>query len=82
MENEARNLFYCYNHALAAFMVGRGLAPAFGGFSQERLKNYWAFERGQALEDSLDAWQKQKWLIRHNNDAKHMGEAKNGNEAE
>jgi hypothetical protein len=26
--------------------------------------SYWAFERGEALDEGLDAWQKKRWAMK------------------
>lgn len=66
-----KNLFFCYNETVAIFLIRLGLNPAFHGVNKNTQSAYWAFERGQALDDGLDAWQKQRWKEK----PKQMGEA-------
>lgn len=61
MEQNKKNLFYCYKKAVADFLVRYGLKPVFHGVNHNTNADYWTFERCQALDDGLDAWQKQKW---------------------
>jgi len=73
MESKKKNLFYCYKEAVAAFLVGHGLVPVFHGVNKNTMAEYWAFERGEALDEGLDAWQKQKWAMKQTEEAKHDG---------
>lgn len=61
---EKKNLFYCYNQAVADHLMGRGLTPVFNGVNKHTQSAYWAFERGPALDEGLDAWQKKKWSVK------------------
>ena len=56
MESEKKNLFYCYNEAVARHLMDRGLVPAFNSINRRTQTAYWAFERGPALDEGLDAW--------------------------
>ena len=70
MESEKKNLFYCYNEAVARHLMDRGLVPAFNSINRRTQTAYWAFERGTALDEGLDAWQKKKWSYKAE-EAKH-----------
>lgn len=71
MEGKKRNLFYCYTEAVANFLVCHGLTPVLRGTNKNTMAEYWAFERGEALDEGLDAWQKQKWAMKQSEESKH-----------
>ena len=70
---EKKNLFYCYNQAVADHLTGCGLTPVFSGVNKRTQSAYWAFERGPALDEGLDSWQKKKWSVKpkQTEEAKH-----------
>ena len=61
---EKKNLFYCYNEAVAVHLIRFGLTPAFHSVNKNTQSSYWAFERGEALDEGLDAWQKKRWAMK------------------
>lgn len=62
MEEKRKNLFFCYRECVAKFLMSQGLTPDFHGVNRYTDGEYWAFERGEALDAGLDAWQKHKWV--------------------
>ena len=69
--NEKKNLFYCYNEAVANHLIDRGLVPAFNSVNKHTHSAYWAFERGPELDEGLDAWQQKRWLVKQAGEKKH-----------
>ena len=61
---EKKDLFYCYNEAVAVHLIRYGLNPVFHGVNKNTQSAYWAFGRGQQLDSGLDEWQKQKWQMK------------------
>ncbi len=66
---EGKNLFYCYNSAVAAFLMRRGMVPDSSGVNKRSNAPYWTFKRGPALDEGLDAWQKQRWHTKQTEEA-------------